>query len=47
VGFKGESIDRAYKDEAPKALKDKTPTTILSRTLQKKDALLCYCEAVY
>ena len=46
MGFKGELINGASKDKAPKALKDKAPITI-PRTLQKKDALTCYCGAIY
>ena len=33
MGFKGKLINGAPKDKAPKALNDKSPITILSRTL--------------
>ena len=45
MGFKGESINRAHKDEAPKAPKDeapRAPRSTPSRTSQKKDAPPCY-----
>ena len=43
VSFQGKLIDGVFRvSKAPKA-----PTTLFNKTVQKKNTLICYCEAVY